>query len=474
MKEPMGNSQKSMWMRDPLRAAMTAPVHGAAMHGLGAALCGLFFAAALAACSAAQGAVIIALTGTLGVALLMCGAWRTLRDEPVLVQLCAALLAMAAVGAHLAMLDIRPGRMANVLEPMLEDMWNYELVTAMAWEEGGWSGVYLIVMALVSRLENFSQMAALKLFDMLCQCGAALAVLRLAELRGAKPYAAVAAMMACVLAPTMLFNAGVWMQCDATFAMLTLWGLALLLADHPLAGCVLWGLALGAKLQSAFLFPLLIVWFMQGKVSLRHILALCAAFVACQAAMLLDGLGLTSMITRYAQQLEIARDAAILTDHAPGVYGLMSVASVREFSGMGLYLGIAAALLVVFALLRAHRPLNVDATLLAALLLAAGLPLILPQMNARSLYLAGMLAFACAGSARRMLVAGALEVISLLCYMEAIFSAAMVPLSVLSIAAIAVAALIAAELIGLLTCGSDAAARPIEKEKGAPAHEGQA
>src|SRR5699024_2163932 len=124
-------------------------------------------------------------------------------------------------------------------------------------------------------------------------------------------------------------------------------------------------------------------------------------------------LGFESLITRYAQQLAIARDAAILTDHAPGVYGLMTVASVREFSGMGLYLGIASALLVVAALLRARCPLNRDVYMLAGLLLSAGLPLILPQMNARCLYLAGMLAFACANSPRRMIVAGMLEFISL-------------------------------------------------------------
>ena len=73
----------------------------------------------------------------------------------------------------------------------------------------------------------------------------------------------------------------------------------------------------------------------------------------------------------------------------------MNVASVREFSGMGLYLGIASALLVVGALLRTKREITGDVLLLSALLLACGLPLILPQMNARSLYLAGMLAFCC-------------------------------------------------------------------------------
>lgn len=464
----MNKSQKqgALWLRDPLRAAMTAHVTGAPLCVLGVVLCAVFYAAVLVLCGAMQGVQGIAWVGTLAVALLMLGAWRALRGKEVIVLLCAALLAMAAVGAHLVMLEIRPGRMSNVLEPMLNGMWNYELVTAMAWEENAWSGVYLIVMGLVSRLETFPQMTALKLFDLVCQCIAALAVLRLALGRGAKPLGAVAAMFACVLAPTMLLNAGCWAQCDATFAMFTLWGLAMMLEDHPLAASVLWGVAVATKLQSAFLFPLLIVFFMQGKVSLRHIVVLFAAFVLSQSAILLDGLGFESLITRYAQQLAIARDAGILTDHAPGVYGLMTVASVREFSGMGLYLGIASALLVVAALLRARCPLNRDVCMLAGLLLSAGLPLILPQMNARCLYLAGMLAFACANSPRRMIVAGMLEFISLCSYMEAIFSQSVLPMSVLSILAIGVTVLIAQELIEMVTGRGGA--------KEALAHENQA
>lgn len=439
------------WMRDPLRAGMEARVRGTQRLALGAALTLAFFALALKLCAAMEGAAVIALVGAGCAALLLAGAWRALREEPVIVLLCAALLAMLAVAAHLAMLDIKPGRMSKVLAPMLEGMWNYDLGTAMAWEDGAWSGGYLIVMALISRLEAFPQMYAVKLFDMACQTAAALAVLKLALTRGAKPGAAVGAMLACVLAPTMLLSAGCWAQCDAMFAALALWGLALLLKDHPVWGCILWGLAAATKLQVGFLFPLLLVFFMKGRVSIRHLLAGLAAFVLAQAAFLLDGQGLTAVFGRYAQQIEaISYEGAGLADHAPGVYSLMTVASVREFSGMGMYLAFASALLVAFALIHARREPDADTLLLAALLLAAGLPLILPQMNARSLYLAGMLAFACAGSARRLAIAGVLELISLCSYMEAIFNCTIIPMNVLSLMAIACATVILLELLDKL------------------------
>jgi len=448
----MMNDKKTI-LRDPLRFAMTAQLGTKGKAVLLAGVMAVYGVIILKLGAAMQGAAVIAAIGMLCAALLTAFAWHALRDEqqPVIVLLCMAGMAMIAVGAHLVMLDIKPGRFTKVLEPMLYDMWNYGLLTGMAWEQGSWSGVYLIVMALVSYLENFSQLYALKLFDLACQCLAAGAVLKLALRRGAKPYGAIAAMLACVLAPTMLFNAGLWAQCDATFAMFTLWGLYLLLSDKPLAGCVLWGLALGTKLQSAFLFPLLIVLFMKNRVQLRHILALAAAALLCQIAIVLDGQGLWALVSRYAMQLEEARWGTVgLADHAPSVYALMKVASVREFSGMGLYFGIACALLTVLALIRSRRALTDDTMMVAALLLSCGLPLVLPQMNARSLYLAGMLAFACAGNARRLLVAVLLEIISLCCYMQSIFNHAVIPMMVLSLAAIAAATIVLLELLPLI------------------------
>ena len=437
---------------DPLRYALMARLCKKGTVLLFAVLMAAFYVIALKLCAAMEGASVIAACGMLGTAILTAFAWHAAskEDTPVIVRLCLAALSLLAVGAHLALLDIKPGRYSKVLEPLLGDMWNYELVTAAAWEDDSWSGVYLLIMALLSRIETFSWMYAIKLVDMICQCVAAGAVLHLALMRGAKAPGALVAMFAAVLAPTMLMNAGVWMQCDATFAMFTLWGLALLLDDHPMAGCVLWGLALGTKLQSAFLFPLLIVLFMKDRVQLRHILALIAAAFVCQIAIVLDGQGIMSMIMRYPTQLENARWELGLSDNMPGVYELMLVASTREFSGMGLYLGIAGALLVVGALLRTKRVLTGDVMLLSALLLACGLPLILPQMNARSLYLAAMLAFACAGNACRMAAAGLIEFVSLCAYMKAIFAFDVVHIMILALLAIAAAVLVMVELFEII------------------------
>ena len=458
----MEKMDKREILRDPFRALMMAVPQGKAVFALCAVLCAALFAAAMriADASGMEGAVMIALCCAAGFAILLCAIAPELKMEkqPLLIWIWPVLLCVLAVLAHLFMLDIKPGRYGKVLAPLFEEMWNYDLITGFAWADDGWTGVYLFICALISRLETFSQLYAVKLVDMICQCLCGAAALRLVRAAGGKLFAAIGAMIACVLAPTMLFNAGCWAQCDATFAMFALWGLYFLLDDHPFAGCVLWGLAVGTKLQSAFLFPLLIVLFMNRRVNLWHILALAAAAFFSQIAFVIDGQGIATVMNRYAEQIAIAKDTFGLADNAPGVYSLMNVASVREFSGMGLNLGIASALLVVAALLRARRKLTNEILLLAALLLACGLPLILPQMTARSLYLAGMLAFCCAGNAKRFAVALVLEFVSFCSYMQSIFNVTVMPMSVLSIIAIGVAALVAVDLIALMMTPEEAEA----------------
>ena len=183
-------SERKNWREiagDPLRYALMARLCKKGTMLLFAVMMAAFYVIALKLCAAMESAAVIAAIGTLGAAILTAFAWRAVskEDVPVIVLLCLSALSMLAVGAHLAMLDIKPGRYTNVLEPLLSDMWNYELVTAAAWEDGAWSGVYLLIMALLSRVETFSWLYAVKLIDMICQCVAAGAVLRLALLRGA-------------------------------------------------------------------------------------------------------------------------------------------------------------------------------------------------------------------------------------------------------------------------------------------------
>ncbi|MBR1407947.1 MAG: DUF2029 domain-containing protein [Clostridia bacterium] len=485
--------QPSAFMREPIRALMELQPGKALRAVLLLILSLAFFLFVRGVFSETGSESTIALLSAVCAAALIVGLWRQCGRQPLMVLLCAALAMLLCVGAHLSLLSIRPGRMTRVLIPLMDELWNYDLPVAMAWEADRWSAGYLIVMALFSRLETFPALYAVKLLDLVCLSAAALAVSHMAKRRGAGTAGIIAAAVLSLMLPTVLLNAGMWAQCDAVFAAFAMWGLALVLEDHPLGGCILWGIALAFKLQSAFLFPLLIPLFFARKTGIRHIALIAAVFLALHAPMLANGQGLASVLGRYNDQILIETYGALpqdtedeaegeteetqeepadetaeeetaeagaseptvylhegLASHAPSVYQLMTVASVREFSGMGLYLGIACALLVCFLLIR-YAPDSEDTWLTAALLLSCGLPVILPQMNARCLYLAGLLSLTRLGKPLHCLQAAVLEAISLCSYMEAIFSGGtqlvyMLPMPVLSLLLIAVSLSLAWEL----------------------------
>ena len=495
-------TEKESILRDPVRAVMNWAPARAARLILGAVICLCFFLYLTGQYSEYPGTAVIALAGAASLAVMLAFAWRPAKEKPLIVLLVMAFALVMAVMAHYSLLDRSLGRMTKVLTPLADTLWNYDLNVAMSWEEGYWSAGYLIVMSLFSRLENFSLLYAVKLLDLVCLSLAACAVSCLARRRGAGVMGQFGAMLAAMLLPTMLLNGGLWAHCDAIFAMLTLWGLYMLLSDRPLAGSLFWGAAIAFKLQSAFVFPLAIVLFMKRKMGLRHIAAIFLAFLVFHIPMLMNGQSLPEVLDRYNKQIlitsygedyftasdeetdeeaqeaeaqeaeqadtadsaeETADSAAAdipthseLAEHAASVYSLMSVASVREFSGMGLYLGIACALAVVFALLRSRRELTADVLLTAAFLLACGLPLILPQSNARFLYLAGLLSLPRVNSRLRLAEACGLELISICCYVSAIFSTDAAPLSilpdsVLSLIGIVIACAAAWELFCALT-----------------------
>lgn len=361
-------------------------------------------------------------------------AYASLKKESMIIYLTSGLFLALGIIAHLTLLSVQSGRFARQLSPMLESMWNYDLLTAMAWEDGSWSGGYLLIMGLISRLEVFPTLYAIKLVNLVFIAASAVAVQRLYLLTGErKPLGSVLVMGISVLAMTVLLNNGAWAHCDAIFAAFSLWGLYFLLSAHPLAGCIFWGLAVGFKLQAAFLFPLLIPLFMERKVSIRHLLVGFAAFIALHIPMLLDGQSLLSILARYNEQiLTVAYEGAGLTDNVPNIFGLMNIASVREFSGMGLFFGLFVALILAVAMVR-RGPLETRTWLRCAILLAFGLPMILPQMNVRVFYLAFLLALADAKDIRGIAVAAVIETVSLMGYMAGLFGATVIPLIPLSI-----------------------------------------
>ena len=86
--------------------------HAAIIAALYAVLLAVFGLLCGRLCGGMEGVAVIAACAVLCAAMLMAFAWHALRREqaPVIALLCVAGLAMLAVGAHLALLTVKPGR----------------------------------------------------------------------------------------------------------------------------------------------------------------------------------------------------------------------------------------------------------------------------------------------------------------------------------------------------------------------------
>ena len=94
------------------------------------------------------------------------------------------------------------------------------------------------------------------------------------------------------------------------------------------------------------------------------------------------------------------------------------------------------ALILAMAMVR-RGPLSTEQWIRCAILLAFGLPMILPQMNVRMHYLAFLLALTDARNLRGIAIAMLIELISLLGYMKGIFGSEVIPVLVLSLISLA-------------------------------------
>jgi Gpi18-like mannosyltransferase len=85
----------------------------------------------------------------------------------------------------------------------------------------------------------------------------------------------------------------------------SLGGVYFLLRKRPWWACVFFGLALSFKLQAIFIFPLLLVMVLVGRVPWRALLAISAVYLALDVPALLFGASAKKLLTVYVSQTDI-------------------------------------------------------------------------------------------------------------------------------------------------------------------------
>jgi len=258
---------------------------------------------------------------------------------------------------------------------------------------GNYNMPYLYFMAAASYLD-VPDLYLIKLFSILFDILLAWGGFRLVRIlrkEEAGAFAPLAAFVLLLFLPTVVLNGALWGQCDGIYGAFVLHAMASLLEGRNKTSVILLGLAFSFKLQAIFIVPLWGVMWLAKRVRFRELLLFPLTFGAALVPALLLGKPLKDALSVYLGQMGVN---VSLTFNAPSVFQFIpwgATANQELLAGLGI---LAAALLVCILLglgwwLR--KALSHRTVLMMAVVLAVGVPFLLPYMHERYFFLADIL-----------------------------------------------------------------------------------
>lgn len=191
-----------------------------------------------------------------------------------------------------------------------------------------------------------------------------------------------------LLAPTVLLNGAYWGQADAIYTSGLIGCLYFLCVDRKWLACVMFALAVSAKLQAAFFAPVLGVWLLRRRLSISQLVVIPAIFVLILLPAWFAGRPAASLISIYSDQIQRNQR---LTMNAPNIYQWISNDYYQQVIYGGFFAALAIVLFGSFYFARVHvrdiRPMVIALSLLVMI----AVPYLLPKMHERFFYPADVL-----------------------------------------------------------------------------------
>ena len=267
---------------------------------------------------------------------------------------------------------------------------------------GDYNVPYLYFMAAISYLPA-PDLYLIKLFSIFFDLLLAFQGMRLVRLvfPGREGRAA-AAFCILLLLPTVILNGSYWGQCDSIYGALVLLALADALDRRPARSVVFLAVAFSFKLQAIFLIPLWCVLWYTGKVQFKPLCLFPVAYFATALPALLLVKTLGDILGVYFNQMGLYNDR--LTLNAPSLYALIPYGTqvdIQLYARVGILAAFALVLCLLLALFFVRKGLTNDQILTAAVILAVGVPLLLPYMHERYFFQAEVLSVLWATGSRR-------------------------------------------------------------------------
>ena len=247
-------------------------------------------------------------------------------------------------------------------------------------------------------------------------------------------------LMLMLVYPTVLLDGACWGQCDSVYVFFIALSLYMLATNRPTRSAIALSVAFAFKLQTIFVFPVVLLGLLHKKFNWRHALAFFAAYIVTMIPALLAGRPFMDALSVYANQ-SMGQYYDRLTYGAPTLYmffPMMDFSTGQPFKWMryipgidalgvnpylnpdlfpdfqhaALYACIVLTLIVVIYWLMHWREITMDMMLNLAMFFAIFLPFVMPKMHERYFFVADIIAvlYAVKYSRRRflpLLVAGA-------------------------------------------------------------------
>lgn len=357
--------------------------------------------------------VIVCLIMIFALALLLL--WREkIFESKALFAAAFAFTALALV-LRASLLDFESGDYLTFLEPWTQFFRDNGGFAALSFPLGNYNPPYMYFLALFSYFD-ISELYLIKLLSVLFDVLLAWACMKLLGLYTGSRARRLGVFLAVLYLPTVVINGAYWAQCDSIYTFFGVFALYLGLRGRGCACMVSLAASLAFKLQAVFIIPVFFILLLAKKIRWRELFVFPAAYIVFMLPAVLAGRPFAEVMTLYFSQAGTVGDA--MNYNAP------SLTSMFQWSGdtggwSALLIAAAFALvLACYAVAILRRDALDDTVLLGfALLLAMGIPYLLPHMHDRYFFTAGVLALVLAFRDVRFLPVPLLaELASLHCY----------------------------------------------------------
>lgn len=194
-----------------------------------------------------------------------------------------------------------------------------------------------------------------------------------------------------LLVPTIWANSALWAQCDIIFMTFVLLCIYELFRDRPSRAMLFYGIAFAFKLQTLFVFPFLVILWVNRRIKLQHFLWIPAMYILGILPAWFAGRPLMDLINIYAAQG--SQDVWSLSIKWPNIYQVIgNQYFLLEYAEAGTWLILGILMCVMFWMALHRCRVTKESMIQMALFFAILSPYILPHMHERYGCLADVLA----------------------------------------------------------------------------------